>query len=701
MAELLRQDSGLRAHETASMQRDGLGTGASSRDRLTREGANARDRKLSWSSMLASTLMGDRSAEDFDSDNDGVDDDNVDSDFEDAEQDGDSAYGFGSTRHRVARAFSLSSYLGVINVFSTANGDEDVDYCDSEGGFTPLSPHTPISGRRNSWAGSFSPLRPSDATDTGLSAMDSPRQLSGDNPAGLRCVSRGGQPHMRLRPLVLREAAPEMGSSTPLSSPYSLPPEQCGEQEPELEFEPQSTAASKRARYLCKINPDGKPMTKEEELEAMYNSFASGEQLPTPPEAEFKKPAPVACPKSPMSTDCVTPYTAENDVDVDLNDSNEDTFSVIDEDCCFICMAPFSDDDESERIELPCVRGCNKTPVHAKCIFEWREHRNNSKEASGTCPLCRGPLGYIKYLPPDPLNRAGFVVFEARREFVLHPVPREHGTLRCFVRVTPSGWLGVNSYQMYIQAPCALPYPQGSLPLAEGPVQGDQLLMCAKKRNPFFGSPRVDITLDRNGKDYDTKGPNYIGHVNSNFIGLEHTVVQPYQMNDKRTGYQELACVMYQQNRIGMGMGPRRMRVCIPVTEEHENSDEPATTAMYRPSRKKDSLASLLQSSTPDELISNQIVQYGENREPSWLEAIQAYSLDFYGRVTLPSNKNFQLCLHDDPEAADTCVLQFGKIVSHESNDVAVYTLDFQYPMSPLQAFGICISAADRKFMCA
>ncbi|GBG27086.1 Tubby protein-like [Hondaea fermentalgiana] len=631
---------------------------------------------------------------------------------------------------REARAHSLTSYLGLLGVFTSAmsgvSGDLDGDNDDDEESNLFLS--SPVS-RRNSWpAGErcetflgvneargpeASPARtprPQDQprrgrswvrraanSDNGGSSVELSVEIDNDSfngEAGNDCETPLG--------------SLQSTSSSDSNSAYESVQSAFTSEETASAFEAFSPTASEPcsantfARVRAKVNPDGTPMTKEEELEAMYNDFAANE--PVRPKSTAKSPPnPPGCNDDECASEDA--HDDETEFATPVNEGAQDdagnSHLLEDEDCCFICMAPFSEDDDSERIEMPCVKKCNKSPVHAKCIFEWREHRNNSKEASGTCPLCRGSLDTIKYLPPDPLNRASFAIFEARRQFVMHPVAREHGTIRCFVRVTPSGWLGINTYQMYIQAPCALPYPQGSLPLAQGPVQGDQLLMCARKRMPTLSGNRVDITLDRSGRDYDAKGPNYIAHVHSNLVGLEHTVVQASPGHDKRIGSQELACIVYGQNRIGAAMGPRKMRICIPATEEHEGEEEPDTTAEYRPQRKKDFLASVVQSSTNEELVSNELVRYGENREPSWLESIQAYSLDFYGRVTLPSNKNFQLCLHDDPNENDTCVLQFGKIVSHESNDVAVYTLDFQYPISPIQAFGMAISAADRKLMCA
>jgi tubby and related proteins len=55
---------------------------------------------------------------------------------------------------------------------------------------------------------------------------------------------------------------------------------------------------------------------------------------------------------------------------------------------------------------------------------------------------------------------------------------------------------------------------------------------------------------------------------------------------------------------------------------------------------------------------------------------VAAYVLNFNGRVTMASVKNFQLVT---PEDQDSVVLQFGRVAKDE------FTMDFQWPMSPFQ----------------
>jgi tubby-related protein 1 len=80
-----------------------------------------------------------------------------------------------------------------------------------------------------------------------------------------------------------------------------------------------------------------------------------------------------------------------------------------------------------------------------------------------------------------------------------------------------------------------------------------------------------------------------------------------------------------------------------------------------------------------------------KNKEPRWNTALNAYCLNFNGRVTEASVKNFQLVTASDPDAV---VLQFGK-VSDSS-----FTCDFSWPLTPLQAFSICLSSFDNKLAC-
>jgi hypothetical protein len=68
------------------------------------------------------------------------------------------------------------------------------------------------------------------------------------------------------------------------------------------------------------------------------------------------------------------------------------------------------------------------------------------------------------------------------------------------------------------------------------------------------------------------------------------------------------------------------------------------------------------------------------NKPPIWNETSQVYQLDFGGRVTQESAKNFQI------EYQGKQVMQFGRIDSN------AYTLDFEWPFTTVQAFSIALA---------
>lgn len=76
------------------------------------------------------------------------------------------------------------------------------------------------------------------------------------------------------------------------------------------------------------------------------------------------------------------------------------------------------------------------------------------------------------------------------------------------------------------------------------------------------------------------------------------------------------------------------------------------------------------------------------NKTPKWDASHGGHVLNFQGRVTESSVKNFQLCSH---ETGDDVVLQFGRVGKHKFN------MDVCYPLSPFQAFAICVSCMDGK----
>ncbi|TYG59324.1 hypothetical protein ES288_D08G293100v1 [Gossypium darwinii] len=88
-----------------------------------------------------------------------------------------------------------------------------------------------------------------------------------------------------------------------------------------------------------------------------------------------------------------------------------------------------------------------------------------------------------------------------------------------------------------------------------------------------------------------------------------------------------------------------------------------------------------------------------KNKAPRWHEHLQCWCLNFHGRVTVASVKNFQLSATVDPNSGgevdnETVVLQFGKVGEH------TFTMDYRQPLSAFLAFAICLTSFGTKLAC-
>lgn len=100
----------------------------------------------------------------------------------------------------------------------------------------------------------------------------------------------------------------------------------------------------------------------------------------------------------------------------------------------------------------------------------------------------------------------------------------------------------------------------------------------------------------------------------------------------------------------------------------------------------------------PESAASGQTVL--RNKAPRWHEHLQCWCLNFHGRVTVASVKNFQLVATLDQSQAggkgdeETVLLQFGKV----GDDI--FTMDYRQPLSAFQAFAICLTSFGTKLAC-
>ncbi|XP_040472396.1 tubby-related protein 1 isoform X1 [Falco naumanni] len=205
-------------------------------------------------------------------------------------------------------------------------------------------------------------------------------------------------------------------------------------------------------------------------------------------------------------------------------------------------------------------------------------------------------------------------------------------------------------------------------------------LLAGRKRKKSKTSNYL-ISIDPT--DLSRGGENFIGKLRSNLMGTKFTVfdngANPDRANaDWSNVRQELSAVVYETNVLGF-KGPRKMTVIIPGM----NADNERVP--IRPRNDNDGLLMRWQNRNMDNVIEL------HNKAPVWNDETQSYVLNFHGRVTHASVKNFQIVHGSDP---DYIVMQFGRVADD------AFTMDYNYPLCAVQAFAIALSSFDGKLAC-
>lgn len=189
------------------------------------------------------------------------------------------------------------------------------------------------------------------------------------------------------------------------------------------------------------------------------------------------------------------------------------------------------------------------------------------------------------------------------------------------------------------------------------------------------------------------------------------------------TGCYNIAQIAYELNVLGT-RGPRRMHCLmhsIPFSSLEPGGTVPGQSEL-NPRSLEDSFRSMSFSKSLDHSTEFSSSRFSDvaglstegedskmrplvlkNKAPRWHEQLQCWCLNFRGRVTVASVKNFQLIAATQPTMGapaapqpdhDKIILQFGKVGKD------MFTMDYQYPLSAFQAFAICLSSFDTKLAC-
>ncbi|KAG7599501.1 Tubby-like C-terminal [Arabidopsis suecica] len=316
------------------------------------------------------------------------------------------------------------------------------------------------------------------------------------------------------------------------------------------------------------------------------------------------------------------------------------------------------------------------------------------------------------------------------------PGPRD-GTIQCFIKRDKSNM----TYHLYLSLSPALLVENGKF-----------LLSAKRTRRTTYTEYVISMDADNISRSSST----YIGKLRSNFLGTKFIVYdtapaynssqilsppnRSRRFNSKKvspkvpSGSYNIAQVTYELNVLGTRR-PRRMHCTMHSIPSL--ALEPGGTVPGQPEFLQRSLDESFRSIGSSKIVnhsgdftsarfSDVVGPQGEedkgkerplvlkNKPPRWHQKLQCWCLNFRGRVTVASVKNFQLvsaatvqpgagALTTRPSVSskkqgqpdhDEMILQFGKVGKD------MFTMDYRYPLSAFQAFAICLSSFDTKLAC-
>ncbi|KAI6689536.1 hypothetical protein NL676_026364 [Syzygium grande] len=316
------------------------------------------------------------------------------------------------------------------------------------------------------------------------------------------------------------------------------------------------------------------------------------------------------------------------------------------------------------------------------------------------------------------------------------PGPRD-GTMQCFIKRDKSKL----TYRLFLCLSPALLVENGKF-----------LLSAKRTRRTTCTEYVISMDADNVSRSSNT----YIGKLRSNFLGTKFIIydTQPPYNNAQLsppgrsrrfyskkvspkvpTGSYNIAQVTYELNVLGT-RGPRRMHCTmhsIPESALEAGGSVPGQPEIL-PRSLEDSFRSISFSRSIDNSTEFSSSRFSDiigpheeedegkerplvlrNKAPRWHEQLQCWCLNFRGRVTVASVKNFQLIAANHQAAGaptpsqpsqpsqqsqpshsdhDKIILQFGKVGKD------MFTMDYRYPLSAFQAFAICLTSFDTKLAC-
>ncbi|XP_057766418.1 tubby-like F-box protein 7 [Salvia miltiorrhiza] len=227
-----------------------------------------------------------------------------------------------------------------------------------------------------------------------------------------------------------------------------------------------------------------------------------------------------------------------------------------------------------------------------------------------------------------------------------------------------------------------------------------KFLLAARK---YRSGGRTEYVISLDESDLSQGSKSYVGKLRSDFLGTNFKIYDSQAPHSgakssstragRRIGSKQISpqvpagnfkvgTVSYKFNLL-KSRGPRRMACKLTCPSSEETLNDGHEHGLKREKQETSSRVTVL-----------------KNKTPRWHDHLECWCLNFHGRVTVASVKNFQMVATTDPSKpdgkgdAETVVLQFGKV----SDDT--FTMDYRQPLSAFQAFAICLSSFGTKLAC-
>ncbi|KAE8699119.1 Tubby-like F-box protein 7 [Hibiscus syriacus] len=186
----------------------------------------------------------------------------------------------------------------------------------------------------------------------------------------------------------------------------------------------------------------------------------------------------------------------------------------------------------------------------------------------------------------------------------------------------------------------------------------------------------IEYIMSLDADDLSQGSNAYVGKLSSDFLGTNYKI---FDSQPPHSGAKPAS------SRASRRFASTRRMVCLikcPLQEEKDNDKHLDDTKMKMPTNAASGHTVL------------------KNKAPRWHEHLQCWCLNFHGRVTVASVKNFQLSATVYPSQPgrkgdkETVVPQFGKV----GDDT--FTMDYRQPLSAFLAFSIGLTSFGTKLAC-